>query len=423
MPDALLVTCVNRPPGYSLARAARQSGRFATVVGATGVSPNRLVIRSRLFDAVEGLPLPQLQRAEDPDLAERRYLDKLLSVCERHRINVVWPCNDEEIYLLSKHRETLAARGLTVLANDWAATRVAMDKFEANQIARQVGFPAPRSLRVAEGDALPALDDLAFPVMVKASRSTSSVGVRKVHDAEQLRTAVNDLLAEFAGVFIEEYVEGDREISINVLRAPDGEVLCCFGLRKFHYIHPSWSTAAEVIDLPPEVVAQAKRLLDALDLVGFVAIQTKLDVRDGELKLIEVNPRFGNITRVLLRMVPGLGEAAIDVLLGRRPTCVVGVQPGRHGVSLVDDLAAFVLYVWHRLTYRPSSDNTPPGIATMIRSYVKVYRSRPAIDDYVLALGRDPLFIIGFLLLVLHHEKDLPAEWKQLTPWGEVKVS
>ncbi len=414
---SLLVTCVNRPPGYSIALAAVDAGAYDKVYGASASGSSRLMSYSTRLASVEHLPLPRVQASDVPSEAERAYVEALVDLCERLGIGDVWPCNDEEIFLLSKHREHLMGIGIRVLVNEWRVTETAMDKLAVNRVAHAVGFPAPAAVPVA-ADGVPVC--LPLPLIVKASRSTSSAGVRKVATRAELDAAVLELRGSYDEVFVEEYISGDEEISINLLVDEQGDALCCFGLRKFRYIHPSWSTSAQIVDIAPAIRTSACELVRELGLTGFVVIQTKVDRSSGELKLVELNTRFGNITRVLLRMVPGLGEAAVTRRAGRMepPTPVVG----RCGVSLVDDLLAFVLYLWHRLTFTSSDDNRPPSVLEMLKSYVYVYRRRPAIDDYTRMMLFDPLFVLGFSMAVVRNESRLPSAWKQLLPWGGART-
>ena len=413
MIEGILISCVNRPPGYSIAKKMKAWERGLKVCGATIVQPNWLIRRSRFFDAIEFLPLPLLNGVADQNAEEKIYLYRLLHIMDMHGLNAFLPTNDEEIYLASKHKDYLTSLDILVFVNDWDVTAIAQNKFKLNMRAHEVGFPAPNAFRTN------ALSDtscvaMKLPMIVKAERSTSSAGVRKVNSKCELTAAIQDLSCIYEGIYLEEYISGNTEVSINLVRSPSGIFRCCFGLEKHHYVHSSWSTTVRIIELDEVVVSAAKRLVESVGVVGFVAIQTKVESTTGELKLVELNPRLGNNARILVRMIPELGTIFLEESDRKIP-----VPYGTYGVSLFDDWLTFPLYIYHRVTHHPSIDNESPAIFTMLKSYIDIYVQRPFLDDLTVALFNDTLFFLGFTIHIMQLER-LPRDWKRLLPWGAV---
>ena len=416
----LLITQINRPPGYSVALALRRAGWVDRVVATSVIPPSVFVRGSRAFEAVLHLPIPKPVGDESLDAACRRYVDAVLDICRRYDLNAIWPCNDEEIRAVAMHRDVLTASGITCFVNDYTVASRALDKFQVSGLAHEVGFPAPASVELSALEGGDELAGITFPMIIKADSSSGATGVLKVWNEQERNAAIAHLLDMHGAVHVEEYVRGDEEISINAVRYADGRLACCFGLRKFRYIHPSWSTSCQVIELSSKVIADTKRLLDGLGVVGAIAIQTKTDAVTGEYKLIEVNQRFGGISRVLIPMIPGLCEAAAVALEGKSGPAVE-VPYGRYGASIGDDVIAFFVFIAYKIRGRSGLDNKPPSFAAMLRSYYRTYRNRPALDDYTKAALSDPLFYIGFMGLIVRLEWRLPKSWASLIPWGAAR--
>lgn len=412
MIKGVLISCINRPPGYSIAKKLKAWDSSLKICGSTVVKPNWLVKRSRFFDSIEYLPLPKLHIASTAAAEEQNYLNRLVEIMRDQRLDAFLPANDEEIYLASKYKSYLQEQGIQALCNEWQVSSFVQNKYLMNQKAHEVGFPAPIALKANASE--DELREIGFPLILKAERSTSSAGVRKVDSYEEFAAARQDLANDYDSLFVEEYIQGSKEVSINLVRTRSGKIRCCFGLEKHHYIHSSWSTTIRIIKLEAAVEAAAIRLADSIDLVGFAAIQTKVDAVTGELKLVEVNPRLGNNARILIRMIPQLGSVCVGDSEEEIP-----VPYTAYGVSLFDDLLTFPLFLYHKLTHRSSGDNETPSVGSMLYSYVDIYRRGPHVDDLTVALFNDTLFFLGFTALVIQLER-LPRDWKKLIPWGAV---
>jgi carbamoyl-phosphate synthase large subunit len=422
----LLVTSLTRPPAYSVATALR--GRCEKVFGTMSIPPGWLARASTRIEEIFHLPYPQRGAADGSAdaLTAEGYVQRLIELCQEQRIDAVFPCQDEEIELLSRERARLDRAGIFAVANDWEVLRGAMDKAHVARVAEQVGFPGPRTIELqATSEARSAAREIGFPLVLKASPASAAAGVRWIEGEDALLRELDELAPRYPKILLQEHIPGNRERSFNVILDHSGRDIVSFGLRKFRYVHPSWSTAVEVIR-PEPPLARAVELVRELGLVGFSAVQTKIDARDGRYRLIEVNPRFGNISRVLFRLGVNLPEICLDLAL-RRPVTAGTLPVGKVAVSLFDDLFAFFVYCKHRrgageaAASAAQRHNLPPSLWRMLRSYVHVYARRPSIDDYSAALLADPLFAVGFLKAVLRLETTPPAHWRYFIPWGEIE--
>ena len=92
---------------------------------------------------------------------------------------------------------------------------VALDKAVAKTLMIGAGVPTPRYAMMQRRD--PLDPELRFPLVVKPRHESTSYGLELVHTGEQLRAAVDGVVARFEqAALVEEYIEG-REVCVGVL--------------------------------------------------------------------------------------------------------------------------------------------------------------------------------------------------------------
>lgn len=104
-------------------------------------------------------------------------------------------------------------------SSDSLVCAVTFNKHICNQIVSNLGVNVSRSLHFFRHDRI-VPDEVAatlrFPVFVKPNSGGSSIGMSKVHTADQLLQAVEKALKEDDEILVEEYVEG-REFTCGVM--------------------------------------------------------------------------------------------------------------------------------------------------------------------------------------------------------------
>lgn len=148
------------------------------------------------------------------------YVAQLLGLCRREAVDLVVPSLEAELPLLAEARARFEAGGTTVVVPDPVVTELCFDKVSTEQLLVDAGLATPRSF-VGLKAALAALEagDLRFPVIVKPRWGTTSVGLQRAADEEELTTA---FALSAAGVAASSLVKrGDEGIDSAVLVQPD----------------------------------------------------------------------------------------------------------------------------------------------------------------------------------------------------------
>jgi D-alanine-D-alanine ligase len=97
---------------------------------------------------------------------------------------------------------------------------VGMDKDVMKRLLRDGGVPIGRFMVLNSHEAPPAFEELTrrlgLPFFIKPANMGSSVGVSKIHNAEEYRQGVEEAFAYDVKIILEEYIRG-RELECSVL--------------------------------------------------------------------------------------------------------------------------------------------------------------------------------------------------------------
>jgi 5-(carboxyamino)imidazole ribonucleotide synthase len=177
------------------------------------------------------------------------------------------------------------------------ALQTAQDRLAEKQLFERLGIPLPGYAAV---DSLPDLEAaiarLGLPAILKTRRlgydGKGQVVLRAPADATSAWNALGGVPC-----VLEQMVPLRRELSVLAVRGRDGTTACYPLVQNTHrdgILRISLAPADDLGDLQPLAESYASRILDALDYVGVLALETFVDDRDGRLLANEIAPRVHN---------------------------------------------------------------------------------------------------------------------------------
>lgn len=264
------------------------------------------------------------------DCADRFYpisvieTDRIVEVCRKERVDGV-VSNGSELLAEVTAKISMA---LGLHGNDPAAIACAQDKFRVRQLTNEIA-ELKRIECCLYGDASARF---VYPCIVKPLSGSGKKGVSFVRSPEGLPKALEYAQSlEGERILVEQYV-GGREVSV--------ESISYEGRHKVIQITDKVTTGAphfvEIAHHQPSSISEvAKRKIrvaipQILDKIGFTNGASHVECKvleDGEVALIEVNPRGGGgeiaSTLVSLSTTYDYVRAMIDVALGCFANCDV----------------------------------------------------------------------------------------------------
>jgi len=212
----------------------------------------------------------------------------------------------------------------------------------------QTAFPQSRA------DLLQFLESATFPVVLKGVEDRrlfgrTKVGIRIVHSAEELLKSYDQMEdPEQPNLVLQEYIPGnvDSVWIFNGYFNENSECLAGFTGRKLRQRPAHAGMTSLGICLKNETVDQSIRmLLESLNYKGIVDIDCLYDERDGQYKLLDVNPRVGCTFRLFV------DRAGMDVVracyldLTGQPVEAEAAQEGRKWLVENQDLMVLPRYL------------------------------------------------------------------------------
>ena len=274
---------------------------------------------------------------------ERVTVDSLLELGKRLRLDgwVLYPTREELVAALSRHRSELSEM-FRVPTPDWGSVKWAWDKRNTYSLARELDIPTPVTHYNLENlDELDQLHSLTPPFAIKPAIKehffyTTKAKAWLANSHAELRTLFHKAseLAPCGEIMVQELIPGggSQQFSYCAFFC-DGEAVGKMVVRRRRQ-HPLQfgraSTYVETLDIPI-LEELSERFLRAIDYYGLVELEYKLDPRDSQYKLLDVNARTWGYH--------SLGaEAGVDfsyMLYADQIGLPVSVCKGRPGVGWV----------------------------------------------------------------------------------------
>lgn len=236
------------------------------------------------------------------DLRDEEVLTRTLLRIGKHfglKNWVLFPTRDEQVAALSRRRDELA-QFYRVPVPTWDTVRWMCDKRNTYQMAKLLGISFPEThfpQTVADLDKLP----LVFPVVLKPAIKehffyATKAKAWRADDPKQLRELFVRA-CEIAGpgeMMVQDLIPGNGKHQFGYCAFfKDGHAIGSMVSRRSRQ-HPHEfgraSTFVETIDMPA-LESLSERFLRGTSYYGLVEVEYKLDPRDGQFKLLDVNAR------------------------------------------------------------------------------------------------------------------------------------
>lgn len=286
------------------------AGAYRT--GVLGVrSLVRRNVRATLFDCDRSMPgfksaYGPARLCPNPDLEPDAWLRFMLNLAEEHKQRPVLIASaDQFVTAISRHSDVLKSR--YIFSSGMALHGALAEKRTQYKLAWEHGMPMPRTEFAGSLEEVQAFGrSAAFPCVIKPNHfrewqrfpvdhPLSYEKVAVVNDSSQLCETYKLVSAVTPEVILQEMIQGDDSVKSVYLSCYDSQ-----GRRIAHAMFrelrcdPMWFGPASVTEpsFDQEVDVICDKFLKSMRYSGLCEIEVKRDARDGQVKLIEANPRL-----------------------------------------------------------------------------------------------------------------------------------
>lgn len=224
----------------------------------------------------------------------------MLNIVRKNKFNVILPIGSDISILLSKHLNEYLKYTKIPLANYDMLTK-AYDKAETLKIAIENGIPCPQTFfpeSVNEVENIAKKID--FPAVIKIRKGAGAKGVVYVNTPAELvfnykrihNTPSPSIFENYQYPLIQEYISGEGRGFFALFN--NSEPIAFFAHKRLreYPITGGPSVLAESVRCDPKIKEYGIKLLKALNWHGVAMVEFKIDSRNGQPKLMEINPKF-----------------------------------------------------------------------------------------------------------------------------------
>jgi D-aspartate ligase len=233
---------------------------------------------------------------------EQKTISLLMEIGERLKLHgwVLYPTRDEHVAAFSRNRTRLQ-QIFRVATTEWESVEWAWDKRNTYRLAAELQIPIPLTKYPASVDELRELDSATPPFALKPAIKENFVYAAKAKawradSHEQLKDLYQkaSAIAGAGEIMVQEFIPGGGSQQFAYCAFfHDGRAIGKMVVRRRRQ-HPlqfgKASTYVETVDVPI-IEEYSERFLNAIHYYGLVEVEFKLDPRDSQYKLLDVNAR------------------------------------------------------------------------------------------------------------------------------------
>lgn len=222
-----------------------------------------------------------------PRCNEKNYINWLLDICKREKVNMIVPLYEKEFLKLCDSRALFEEIGTVLLLSHKKIIEICNDKLESYKFFIESDIKTPFTYEMKSLEK----KDISFPIIIKPRDGMGSKGVFMVNNEREL----NFFIDYVENSIVQEFVEG-TEYTIDVLCDLKGKVISVVPRERMEVRagEVTKSRAVKNLDIINATLDLCNKFNIDSDIkpVGPLTIQCIVNKSD-DIKFIEVNPRFG----------------------------------------------------------------------------------------------------------------------------------
>lgn len=221
-----------------------------------------------------------------PRMTEDGYIDVILDICKKEKINAVLTLIDPELSLLAANKEKFEEIGTTVIGSSYELCERTLNKQEMYIWLKEHGYNCAKSY-IDKEEFFKDVEECKakYPVFVKPVCGSASISISKVYDKE----TVELLFAHSDNLMIQEFLDGQEIGADCYIDMISGKVVSIFTKKKI--VMRAGETDKAVSFKDEKLFDLIEKFINESGFCGQIDIDI-FDI-DGEYYISEVNPRFG----------------------------------------------------------------------------------------------------------------------------------
>lgn len=238
-----------------------------------------------------------------PSIYSEDYIPELFSIVKEYHINAIISLNDLELPILAHHKQAFADLGAKIIVSDSSVIDICFDKIKTRDFLTSIGLNTPQTF-TNYNQALQAIKEgqLTFPLVLKPRWGSASIGIEFPESLEEFELAYKLLIIKLkntilfeaskneldAAILIQQKLNGP-EYGMDIVNDLDQEYFTTVVRKKLSMRAGETDKAVSIIDQRFSDIGE--KISTNLKHIG--NLDCDVFEQDGELYVLELNPRFG----------------------------------------------------------------------------------------------------------------------------------
>jgi len=247
-----------------------------------------------------------------------QYLKFLLKLLKKDSYDVVIPLFDFSAGIISKFKPKLSRYAHLPIV-DYDVFILARDKKKTMEMCSKVGLPHP-STYDPESEPLDTIArKLGFPCLIKPNVGHGAIGIKIVDSVFELDKKYRETRQQFGPCTIQEFIpQNGMQYKAQIFMGKNAKTHAAVVFNKIRYFPVSGGTSSLNVTVhKPEIIKTCCRLLKAMGWEGHADVDLIEDLRDGKVKVMEINPRITGSIKIAFEAGVDFADLAVRYALGK----------------------------------------------------------------------------------------------------------
>lgn len=236
-------------------------------------------------------------------VTDKYYLENLLKLCQKYKIDIFIPDLDEELELVAQNICAFNNIGVKVMLSDLDAIKICTDKWRTYKELNKLSIPVPKSWDL---DTVKISSISSFPLIIKPKKGRGSQGIEIFREKSEITEE------SYENYIAQEFIEG-TEYTIDVMNDFEGNYHYC-SIRERIATDSGISIKGRTVrhDRIEQFVKKASTVFRFKGPTCFQCMESE----DGKLGFIEINPRIAGSAALSILAGAPIIKDSIDSILG-----------------------------------------------------------------------------------------------------------
>lgn len=259
---------------------------------------------------------------------EKLVVETLIKIIREKEISIIIPFGDASAEILSKYKNQLSPY-VKFTIPDYDIFMAGYDKNKLMKLCREKNYPHPLSIDLSKRPDEVELIDFPYPALIKPNLTTGGRGMTLVNSFEEYKSKIKNIEAKYGDCHLQQYIpEGGKQIKVQLFvdkinNRHIGSVIW----KQRYYPEKGGSSSCNITIDSPELLELCGSILHDLSWDGFADFDLIEDPRDGQLKIMEINPRFPACLKSATESGIDYANILVDYTLGK-PLTEFEYKPG-----------------------------------------------------------------------------------------------